>query len=242
MAQVEIITSGSGITEAERLQNTVTAANNSGAKLTFAANRTTSGLTDVAGVAGLIADITQSAYKGVLAFFTADNAAPAERMRIDNEGRVGIGTTAPDATLHVNGDEGIHLSAVTSTNSISMGITNGGGEYYVGVASSDGGGLAEPSLPYSLQLQSAGATPVQLGTDNTVRLTIDENGKAGIATQSPSSRLDLSDGALTMKEMTAPSAPASNECVIYAEDNGSGKTRLMVRFPTGSAQQIAIEP
>jgi hypothetical protein len=29
---------------------------------------------------------------------------------------------------------------------------------------------------------------------------------------------------------------------IYAEDNGSGKTRLMAKFPTGAAVQIAIEP
>ena len=45
-----------------------------------------------------------------------------------------------------------------------------------------------------------------------------------------------------MSEMTAPSAPAANKVRFYAEDNGAGKTRLMARFPTGVAQQIAIEP
>jgi hypothetical protein len=43
-------------------------------------------------------------------------------------------------------------------------------------------------------------------------------------------------------EMTAPDAPAANGFRIYAEDNGSGKTRLMVKFATGAAQQLAIEP
>ena len=43
-------------------------------------------------------------------------------------------------------------------------------------------------------------------------------------------------------EQTAPSAPATNEVRIYAEDNGSGKTKLMALFATGAAQQIAIEP
>lgn len=43
-------------------------------------------------------------------------------------------------------------------------------------------------------------------------------------------------------EMTAPAAPAANGVRIYAEDNGAGKTRLMALFPTGVAQQIAIEP
>lgn len=43
-------------------------------------------------------------------------------------------------------------------------------------------------------------------------------------------------------EMTAPAAPAANGFRIFAEDNGAGKTRLMVQFATGAAQQIAIEP
>ena len=49
-------------------------------------------------------------------------------------------------------------------------------------------------------------------------------------------------GAVNLVEMTAPSAPSANQVVIYAEDNGAGKTRLMARFNTGAAQQIAIEP
>jgi hypothetical protein len=48
-------------------------------------------------------------------------------------------------------------------------------------------------------------------------------------------------GALNFLEQTAPSAPAANQVVIYAVDNG-GKTELMALFPTGAAQQIAIEP
>ena len=47
---------------------------------------------------------------------------------------------------------------------------------------------------------------------------------------------------MEMTEMTAPAAPAANQVRIYAEDNGAGKTRLMARFATGAAQQIAIEP
>jgi hypothetical protein len=54
---------------------------------------------------------------------------------------------------------------------------------------------------------------------------------------------DASAGAaLNFLEQTAPSAPSSNQVVLYAEDNGSGKTRLMARFASGAAQQVAIEP
>jgi hypothetical protein len=49
-------------------------------------------------------------------------------------------------------------------------------------------------------------------------------------------------GAVQLTEMTAPSAGASNTARIYCEDNGAGKTRLMVQFASGAAQQIAIEP
>jgi hypothetical protein len=48
-------------------------------------------------------------------------------------------------------------------------------------------------------------------------------------------------GALQLTEMTAPSAPSANNARVYAEDDGTGKTRLMVRFATGAAQQLAIE-
>jgi hypothetical protein len=43
-------------------------------------------------------------------------------------------------------------------------------------------------------------------------------------------------------EQTAPVAGAADTVRIYAEDDGAGKTRLMALFPTGAAQQIAIEP
>lgn len=49
--------------------------------------------------------------------------------------------------------------------------------------------------------------------------------------------------AFELLEMSsAPAAGATNSVRVYAEDNGSGKTRLMARFPTGAAQQLAIEP
>ena len=43
-------------------------------------------------------------------------------------------------------------------------------------------------------------------------------------------------------EQAAPAAPAANGYRIFAQDNGAGKTQLMVIFASGAAQQIAIEP
>ena len=50
------------------------------------------------------------------------------------------------------------------------------------------------------------------------------------------------DGGLQLPERADPSAPASNKAIIYVRDNGSGKTQVVARFPTGAVQVIATEP
>ena len=45
-----------------------------------------------------------------------------------------------------------------------------------------------------------------------------------------------------LTEMERPSGRRADTVRIYAEDGGSGKTRLMAVFGTGDAQQIAVEP
>lgn len=46
---------------------------------------------------------------------------------------------------------------------------------------------------------------------------------------------------LEFGEVTAPSAPAANGVRIYAEDNGSGKTRIVAKFATGAAIVLATQ-
>lgn len=47
---------------------------------------------------------------------------------------------------------------------------------------------------------------------------------------------------IEMKERTDPAAPAADTARLYVRDNGSGKTQLVVRFPTGAIQVVATEP
>lgn len=51
-----------------------------------------------------------------------------------------------------------------------------------------------------------------------------------------------SQGAMEVTEQAEPAAPAADKAIIWIEDNGAGKTRLMVKFNTGVKQQIAIQP
>jgi hypothetical protein len=53
----------------------------------------------------------------------------------------------------------------------------------------------------------------------------------------------LEPGLLRTKELAAdPAAPAANFAVLYAKDNGAGKTQLVARFATGAVQVIATQP
>lgn len=67
------------------------------------------------------------------------------------------------------------------------------------------------------------------------------NGTAGTLRDWKARRGELTEY-LDVVEMTAPAAPAANTARLYVEDNGAGKTRLMVLFPTGAAQVLATEP
>jgi len=53
----------------------------------------------------------------------------------------------------------------------------------------------------------------------------------------------LSLGGMQLRERAAdPPAPVANSGIVYLRDNGSGKTQLCVRFPTGAVQVLATEP
>jgi len=47
---------------------------------------------------------------------------------------------------------------------------------------------------------------------------------------------------IVLNEVASPPAAGPKSVVFDAVDNGSGKTRLMAQFPTGSSVEIAIEP
>ena len=76
----------------------------------------------------------------------------------------------------------------------------------------------------SIKLFSVGTTTTNLFTGYTPLIEIDITGY------------------IEGKEQTAPAAPAANGYRLFAQDNGAGKTQLMVIFGSGVAQQIAIEP
>ena len=51
----------------------------------------------------------------------------------------------------------------------------------------------------------------------------------------------IGGNAFEMQEMSEPAAPSANQARLFLQDNGAGKTQLMIRFNTGASQQIAIQ-
>ncbi|MES2623277.1 MAG: tail fiber domain-containing protein [Patescibacteria group bacterium] len=116
-----------------RLDNRGTAAVNTGSGILFTARRTGTTRTDIARMSGIITDI--NTYKGALVFSTANNATPAERMRLDHLGNLGIGTTTPVYKLQI-GQISTSTSVFTGAGSNGIGVGNtSSGAVFVGESS-----------------------------------------------------------------------------------------------------------
>jgi len=126
----------------------------------------------------------------------------------------------------------ISASGLINAVGASTYIYTGNSTVAIGTHGSGSPGLALSSgsvINWTVSGGAAGGTP-DSGVARTIANVIGiTNGSTG-------------GGALGLVEMTSPAAPATNGVYIFAEDNGSGKTRLMARFATGAAQQISIEP
>lgn len=53
---------------------------------------------------------------------------------------------------------------------------------------------------------------------------------------------NLAGGFMAMLEISDPGAATTNGARVFARDNGSGKTQLVVRFQSGAVQVLATEP
>lgn len=137
---------------------------------------------------------TDSAQGTYLAFNTtatgATTAGGTERMRIDNAGNVGIGTTSPGVSLQVNGT--IRAATANGSGILSLGESAGGTTVNVGVWR----GLAN-SLSAGNLLNLGGYDGITFATGNTVigsqtqRMVIDTSGNVGIGTTAPIAKLDV---------------------------------------------------
>jgi hypothetical protein len=126
-------------------------------------------------------------------------------------------------------------SASTSANSLLRFKAGADNKYSIGF--NDPG---TPQLIFYDDINSA-----YLGLWNSTGLTITGRLTAsgtGAHTFGTTNTIAIAAGAITGTEISDPSAPSTNTGTLYFRDNGSGKTQLVVRFPTGAVQVVATEP
>lgn len=131
--------------------------------------------------------------------FSHDNGT--ELMRIQENGRVGIGTTSPDANLHVSGGTGsceVIIEADTNnfdeSDQPSLTFRQDGGAVV--------GKLGFFDSVNHLTLKNVWSSGnLHLGTDDTIRVTIEPDGNVGIGATSPTEKLEV-DGNIKLTDST----------------------------------------
>jgi hypothetical protein len=153
---------------------------------------------------------------GGFKFFTSPSGTGIEQVTISSNGNVGINTTAPSTRLHVTGvitqditsqdlfSDGLNIrkkgNASSSTGAISSGSEIGYHSFYGWNGSAYArGAYAIVKASENFTTTSNGAnysifTTLNGSTSPTERLTIMNNGKVGIGTSSPNTKLELASG------------------------------------------------
>lgn len=155
---------------------------------------------------------------------------------VGKDGKTWLGTTTPSSSNYtINNDGTITWVNAPTGGMVHLGINDGWG---IGIYSTTirtqasivlGWTSANPqnSLDCGLARNAIGVIEFNNGTKGTLGDFVARNGGW--------------TGYLDIAEMSAPAAPSANTARFYCDDSG-GKSRLVVRFPSGAVQQIAIEP
>ena len=140
-------------------------------------------------------------------FYTGGHAN--QRMILNNIGNLGIGIAAPTQKLHVHSEiidspvivsENSHVTGAVSAHIIARTI---GGDANVfswsdamagtlmGQTGAGSVGILAENSPQRMLIGTFNSVPLYLGTNNTTRMTILNNGKIGIGTDTPKSKLTI---------------------------------------------------
>ena len=160
-----------------------------------------------------------------LVFSTGTTTAPIERMRINQDGKVGIGTSAPTDNLSIEGAGEVSLS-LYSTDTGSAGDDETFIKFYGENTSAAKKLQAQISASPGHDATNAGQLRFFTNDSSSAlqeRMIIRQDGFVGIGTSAPGTFLQLTNTApyLTLKNSTAENINHGCESKIIFEDHGN---------------------
>ena len=198
---------------------------------------------------------------------TWDGTTDASRLFIDNDGKVGIGTTSPGQILDVNNNDNPAIllnnsSTDDSTSRSSRLAFNVGGTFGAGMRASVpiSGTAANADLQFGaggdvtfslVKILSSGkfivkgvgteAFSVDGGAPNN-SLIVDSTGKAGLGTSSPNEKLDISNGIIRVINTTSPSSETDGASYFGKITGGAEISHnSFVAFRTAAEERVRID-
>ena len=196
--------------------------------LWFASSDSGADFGKAAGIVGnSLGDFAPSTREGHLEFYTTASGSitPAERMRIDSAGNVGIGNTNPTSTrLSVTADpssKAIELRGRSADNVSALVFTNN-----------------DASTQYGYV--QAGNTFLALATGNSERMRIDSSGNVGIGTATPGSNKLSVAGKIFSTGTISSGASVSAGAAPNANPDGSIMLDLYEAGFVGEARRLNI--
>jgi hypothetical protein len=187
-----------------------------------------------------------------LKFFTADKAAgldtPTERMRIDANGDVGIGTTSPARKFHT---VVVAAPAAAQSSKVGLLIQNGDG---TGTSGSPNSAIIQfafdPANPRAyIEAGTFGHDFLAFGYGTTERMRIDGSGNVGIGTTTPLTRLSATgdsepyagSGTDGIFQITTGTGANTDEKLMFGV-SGSDYSWIQAAKPGTSVRPLVLGP
>lgn len=157
----------------------------------------------------------------------------------ETNNRVGIGTGSPLYPLDIHAATGRQrIVSTTAANGSQLLFVNNS-EGLIGLESSIAGTTVAGSSEYSLLVANQYAYPVQLATDNAVRMTVlPTSGNVGITTASPTNALDVSGHVSFRTNVFLPNLPTNGSPIAFLAVDGGGMV-YETAAPSGGSGTVA---